>query len=351
MTAAKMKKVNIREVAKVAGMSIASVSRALHHQHSPYLSEGQRAHILKVCDELQYYPNEHARRMLSRRANTVAIFFPSFGIPENSFGSHMLDANFGSCMLGIQSVLAENAIQLMLCEASEKFLAGKQHLKMIRGKMIDGILSWGITNNDEYVQDLLNEGTPLVMVQNEKSDCNCVKIIADDYLGMKSVLKRVFDCGHRKIAILNPLESSSTGCERKRGIDDALAEYGIKPVFITGGRGYGYEFGRQSAMEIFDNCPDATCIIASNDMAAWGCIEVAMQRKLHIPEDISITGADGLKEPGDVIVSSFFSPSYEIGRQGAECLLKLIAGEKNTGRIRLPTIPIIGNTLGVNHGK
>ena len=351
MPTAKMKKVNIREVARVAGMSIASVSRALHHQHSPYLSEGQRAHILKVCDELQYYPNEHARRMLSQRANTVAIFFPSFGIPENSFGSHMLDANFGSCILGIQSVLAENTIQLMLCEVSEDFLLKKQHLNMIRGKMIDGILSWGITNNDEYVHGLLNEGTPLVMVQNEKKDCNCVKIIADDYLGMKSVLKRVFDCGHRKIAILNPLESSSTGCERKRGIDDALAEYGMKPGFITSGQGYGYEFGRQSAMEILDNCPDVTCIIASNDMAAWGCIEVARQRKLRIPEDISITGADGLKEPGDVIVSSFFSPSYEIGRQGAECLLKLIAGEKNTGRICLPTIPIIGNTLGVNHAK
>ena len=351
MTIQTKKKVNIREVAKAAGTSVASVSRALQDTPSPNLSKSQRAHILKVCEKLQYYPNEHTRRMFSQKANTVALYFPTFNITNDDFDGHILDANFGACMQGIQKTLAENSIQLLLSEVNEDFINSKRHLKMIRGKMVDGILIWGVTKQDQYVQDLLTENIPFIMLQNEKSDCKCMKILADDYAGMFSVIKQVVESGHKKIAIAAPMDSSSAGVERLRGANDALARYGIKPAYITKQRGFGHSFGVQAAQEIFNNCPEATCIIASNDMAAWGCIEVAKKKGLRVPEDISITGADGLKIPGDTVISSFVSPSYEIGIQGAEYLLKLISGKKIKERICLPTTSIPGNTIEGNNAK
>ena len=349
MTKQVKKKVNIREVAKVAGTSVASVSRALQDTPSPNLSSAQRAHILKVCEKLQYYPNEHTRRMFSQKSDTVALYFPAFSITDDDFDGHILDANFGACMQGIQKTLAENSIQLLLSEVNKDFLSAKRHLKMIRGKMVDGILIWGITQNDEYVQDLLSENIPFIMLQNEKADCECMKILADDYTGMFSVVKRLVEAGHKKVAIATPMDSSSAGIERLRGAIDALASYGLKPAYITKQRGFGHNFGVQAAQEIFDNCPDATCIAASNDMAAWGCIEVAKARGLRVPEDISITGADGLKIPGDTIISSFLYPSYEIGVQGAEYLLKMMSGKKIKERICLPAKAIHGNTIGKNN--
>lgn len=349
MTMQTKKKVNIREVAKSAGTSVASVSRALQDTPSPNLSKAQRAHILKVCEKLQYYPNEHTRRMFSQKANTVALYFPTFNITDDDFDGHILDANFGACMQGIQKILAKNSIQLLLSEVNEDFLSAKRHLKMIRGKMVDGILIWGITQQDQYVQDLQFENIPFIMLQNEKRECNCMKIIADDYTGMFSVIKPVVESGHKKIAIAAPMDISSAGVERLRGTIDALASYGLKPAYITKQCGFGHSFGVQAAQDIFDNCPEATCIIAPNDMAAWGCIEVAKKKGMRVPEDISITGADGLKIPGDTVVSSFFSPSFDIGVQGAEYLLKLMAGKKIKERICLPTTSIPGNTIGENN--
>ena len=346
MTTLTKKKVNIREVAKVAGTSVASVSRALQDTPSPNLSKAQRTHILKVCEKLQYYPNEHTRRMFSQKSNTVALYFPPFSINKDDLDSRILDANFGACMQGMHQVLAENSIQLLLSEVNKDFLATKQHLKMIRGKMIDGILIWGITRHEKYERDLLAENIPFIMLQNEKEDCNCMRILADDYGGMFSVLKKVIEAGHKKVAIAAPMESSSAGIERMRGAVDALAASGLKPAYITRQGGFGHSFGVQAAREIFDNCPDATCIIAPNDMAAWGCIEVARDQGLRVPEDISITGADGLKMPGDTVISSFLSPAFEIGVQGAEYLLKLMSGERIKNRICLPTTLIPGNTIG-----
>lgn len=345
----KTKKVNIRSVARAAGTSVASVSRALRSGKSPNLSETQRSHILKVCEELQYYPNEHTRRMLSSRANTIALFFPSLWPFENIFDTHVIDANFGACMMGIQKVLAENSIQLMLSEISEPFLKEKRHLKMIRGKMIDGVIIWGVTNDDRYVKELLNEDIHMVMAQTERDDVSCVKILADDYAGMKSLAKRVFEAGHRKIAIAAPPLTCSAGKERMRGVFDALLDLGMKPAYVTKKGGFGYDYGQNAANEILDNCPEASCIMASNDMAAWGCIDAAKARGLNVPEDISVTGADGLKIPGELQVSSYFSPSRDIGVQSAESLLKLIDGKQISDKICLPTTPVKGNTIGENH--
>jgi LacI family transcriptional regulator, galactose operon repressor len=351
MTTQKRKKVNIREVAKAAGTSVASVSRALRDTPSPNLSAVQRARILKVCEKLQYYPNEHTRRMFSKQANTVALYFPPFGPMEDIFESHIIDVNFGACMQGIRETLAENSIQLLLSEVSADFLASKQHLKMIRGKMVDGIIIWGVIQQDNYVQELLNEEIPLVMVQNEKVDCECMKVIADDYGGMLSVVNQILDAGHRKIAVTTPTITSSAGAERLRGIIDGLSNHNLEPVYTTKQRGFGHTFGQLAAQEIMENCPEATCIIASNDMAAWGCIDFAKSRELRVPEDISVAGADGLKIPGEMVISSYFSPSYEMGKLGAKYLLKLISGEKITERICLPTTAIPGNTIKDYHGK
>ncbi len=350
MTVQKVKKVNIREVARVAGTSVASVSRALRDTPSPNLSAAQRAHILKVCEKLQYYPNEHTRRMFSKRSNTIALYFPSFGPMEDFYESNIIDVNFGACMQGIHKTLTDHSMQLLLSEASDAFLATKEHLKMIRGKMVDGIIIWGVTAYDNYVHELMKENIPLVMVQNEKADCNCTKVIADDYGGMLAMIDQIAAAGHRNISVTRATTTSSAGAERMRGIIDGLARHQLEPVYITEQSGFGHRFGLAAAEEILTKRPDTTCIIASNDMAAWGCIEYARSRDLNVPDDISIAGADGLKFPGEMVVSSYFSPSFELGKLGAEYLLKLINGEKVVERVCLPTTPIFGNTIGKKHG-
>lgn len=338
--------INIREIARIAGVSVASVSRALQTTPSPYLSEKQRKRILDICAELHYQPNEHTRRMLSNRANTVAILFPPGDQISSNRRGASIDTNFGACMLGAQKVLAANGMDLLLTEAGESFISQKRYLKMIRGKMIDGILIWGILHSDCYVYELLDENFPVVMLQTEKPDCNCSKVLADDYNGMSVLTEKIVAAGHRKIAIMTPSTAASAGTERLRGVLETLKKHRIKPCYQTVGGDYSYEFGQEAALEILAHSPEATFIIAPNDMSAWGCIEKLHELGYDVPCDISVSGADGMWVPGELHLSTFYSPSYEIGRTGAELLINQIdktvsAPERHV----LPVSDIEGNTI------
>ena len=336
--------VNIREIAKIAGVSVASVSRALKSEPSPKLSEKQRKHIRDICAKLHYCPNEHTRRMFSHRANTAAIFFPPFGKISDDMETCYIDVNFGSCLMGLQTELRARGLDLLLTEISPDFLKDKRYLNMIRGKLVDGILVWGAFQDDDYLHELKMEKIPVVQLQNRVNDSGLSAVIADDRNGMKQLAEKVVSSGHTRIAVAAPPSDSSTGKERLDGILETLAGHGIVP-YLTRQSGYGYQFGRHAAQEILSEFPGVTCILNSNDMAAFGCIDELKSRGLAVPDDISVTGADGLKLPGrDQIVDSYFSPSFEIGRKGGEILHRLIEGGEPE-LLRLDITPVQGSTI------
>lgn len=329
----------------MAGVSIASVSRALQATPSPYLSEKQRRKILDICAQMHYQPNEHTRRMLLKRANTVAIYFPPFAEMNTDFLAHKLDSIFGDCMLGAQSVLAERGIGLLLCEANQTFLKDMKHLNMCRGKAVDGILIWGSLDGDRYLEELYNEKIPLVLLQNAKADCQCNSVTVDDYQGMCAVVEKVIRAGHCKIAVAPPPLGASTGQNRYRGIADTLKKHGIKDYFELSERGYGYSFGSRAAMEITSRAKGVTAVIMSNDLAAWGCIDVLKKMNIRVPDDISVAGADGLWMPGEIQIASYRTPAYELGRTGAELLLSQIEGNLEIKHCSLPVCQVDGNTV------
>ena len=337
---------NIREIAKIAGVSVASVSRALKSEPSSKLSEKQRRHILEICAKLHYCPNEHTRRLFSRRADTAAIFFPPFGKISEDTVEDYIDMNFGACLMGTQSTLRMHGIDLLLTEITPEFLESKRYLSMIRGKLLDGILLWGVLEQDGYIHEILKEGIPAVMLQTQKADCECSVVTADDCGGMHRLTEQVLAAGHRKIAIARAPEESSTGNERMAGITETLRAHGLQPEYLTGQHGYGYNFGLLATREILKNAPHVTCVMASNDMAAFGCIDELRRHGLTVPDDISVTGADGLKLPGSAVrINSFFSPAFEIGRRGAELLFEQINGKNEIRKVCLPVTPVDGGTI------
>lgn len=337
--------VSIREIAQRTGVSISSVSRALKDKGSPHVSNDLRDRILQVCAELKYHPNEHTRRMFTQRANTVAMYFPPVNRINNDIPENFTHAKFTDCMLGAQMVFAKNGIDLLLTEISSNFINTKRYLNMVRGKTIDGILLWGVLDTDDYIHELIDENIPLVMLQTARNDCMCSKVVADDFAGSYNITQRVLQAGHRRIAIVSPRGTSSAGRERMRGIVTALSEAEIEPVYITKQSGYGYQFGRKATAEIMDQGQEFSAIMASNDMAAWGCIDELKDHNLYVPGDISVAGADGVRFPGEVQISSFYSPAYEIGKLGAEILLKQLDGVQTVENICLPVTTVTGNTI------
>lgn len=338
--------INIREIARIAGVSVASVSRALQETPSNKLSGEVRARILEICDKFQYYPNTHTVRMFSHRANTIAFVFPPYIGVRNDFNMSTMDPNLGACIKGAENVFSSNSIYLTLTSTTDKFLQKKEYLKIFRSRMVDGMLLWGWLENDAYLCELMDEKVPLVMLQTEAVNANVDKVVADDYNGMKSIVEHVISQGHKKIAVVSPLLVGSAGMTRYKGIMDTLKKNNIKLWYITEIKAFDPESGYKAGIEIFSNAPEVTCIIAANDLAAYGVLSAARDKGIKIPEDLSLTGADGLKQYGQKQLTTYISPSYQIGAKGAELLIRKIEDKKTIPqRICLPTTFIEGETV------
>lgn len=340
----KNKATNIRDVARLAGVSVASVSRALRNESGNGVSVELRKRILDICEKAHYYPNVHTVRMFSRKANTVAFLFPARMKNEETYESGVMDPNMAAAIAGVEEELSLDSIYTTLASTSDAFAKNKEYLKLIRGKMVDGIILWGWSQNETYIEDLIDEKVPLVMIQCG-GDFNVAQVTAQEYEGMKELVKYVTDLGHCNISIASPPQTSSTGRERLSGIIDGLKDAGLVPAFVSSQGGYGVEFGYGAGLEILKNAPKTTCIISSNDYAALGVIKAAKQKGLSVPEQLSVAGADGVKIPGVMELTTYFSSSYQIGAEGAKILKKIIRSPRRKPvKLRLPVKLIKGET-------
>ena len=338
------KGLNIRDIAKLAGVSVASVSRALQNKPGNGVSEELRNRILDICEKVRYYPNVHTVRMFSSRANTVAFFFPP-SMKSNDYSSiGIMDPNMGAAIAGAEYELSNSSIYMTLASTTKDFIDNKEYLKFIRGKMVDGIIVWGWTEESSYIKALLDEKIPVVMIQCG-GDFDINQVVAQDYEGMVSLVEYVASLGHRKIGIANPPATGSAAIERQRGLMDGLKKVGLKPSFVSTEEDFGIEFGFRAGQEILKKAPEVSCIMASNDYAALGVIKAAKEQGLQVPRDLSVTGAGGSGISEVMPLTTYLSPSYQIGIEGAILLKKLINSPDMTpAKLRLSVKLIKGET-------
>lgn len=337
---------NIKEVAKLAGVSVASVSRAFQNPPSPSVSPKQRERILRICEELRYYPDIHSRRMSRKCSNTITLLSRHINCNgQLTEGDLHFDYNFAAITMGVQHVLCRCGKSLQLVQLTDEFLRERQHLTMVRSKMTDGILFWGALQDDTCIQELLNEKIPLVLLTTVVNHCDCPRVVADEYGGMKLVVEAALEAGHRRFAFLPPLTMGSSGAERKRAVLDTLRDHGLKPVWTAPEDGFDFRYGREMGRKFLTDGTEATCIITPNDMAAWGCINAFEEAGLKVPADISVIGADGLRFPCPLYLDSFYLPSYEIGVEGTEMLIAMIEDRQVEHHRVLPVSRIAGNSI------
>ncbi len=337
--------VNIREIARKAGVSVASVSRALQNEPSNKISEELKKKILLICDEMQYYPNMHTVRMLKKRSNTIALLVPPECI-HLELEQDSIDYNLAGAIGGVEKYLSENSMYVTIASMTEDFVANKEYLKFCRSKMVDGFIVWGITQNNKFIIELIEEKVPLVLIQGSRADVTCSRVNAQDYEGMSQIVQHIVSMGHTQIAYIPAPETSFAGIERNKGFYDAMNQVGLSPVFISSEAGFDPIHGYSAGLNIFKNKIKTTCIVASNDYAAFGVMKAASELKIRIPEDVSLTGADGLILPAQMQLTTYFSPSFQMGINAAELLCKIInnPGMKEEN-LRLPVRSISGMTV------
>ena len=337
---------NIRNIALKAGVSTASVSRTLNDPETNKVSPAVKQRILKISEKFRYYPNMHTVRMISGKSKCVAFLIPSRSLDyfEPKHGN-IADINLASSTFGVEHELSKNSYYMTLAATDEKFIESKEYLKLFRSRMVDGIIIWGLLNSEEYVHQLIKDKVPLVMIQCAPPSLPVSHVVAQDYEGMNMIADHLVSLGHRKISFIPPCQNASVGEERYRGFLSGLRRHGIKPTCISEHSGFNFETGYLGALDILKNHPETTAIAAANDISALGVLKAAREIGLKVPDDLSVTGADGIYMNELIKLTTYFSPSFEIGMTGARLLMKII--EKKSGvpeKIRIGVKFIQGET-------
>ncbi|MDR0932172.1 MAG: LacI family transcriptional regulator [Victivallales bacterium] len=321
--------INIKDIARIAEVSTATVSRALS-SNPEVVSEELRNRIYAVCDKYQYWSNINAARLQTKRSGQVALLVPGYCLHQRT-EFDFIDYNLSGIIGGVEGFFSTCSIYVSLISMGDNFNKNKEYIRLYRSKMFDGFLLWGMTEADTFVHELAEEKAPVVSIQGVSREPRMSTINVDDFNAMRKLAKSVVEYGHTSIGYIPAWDSSAAGRERNLGFFQAMKELHLNPK-IAKNSGFNIDNGLQGCIELLGegNRDRLTCIVCANDYVARGVITGLDTLKLRLPDDISVTGADGIVIPGGIPLTTYISPSYDLGFTGAQMLLD---------RIENPSLP------------
>ncbi|MEJ6782666.1 LacI family DNA-binding transcriptional regulator [Aminobacter sp. Piv2-1] len=306
----------IRDVARLSGTSIATVSRVINN--SGYVSAGVRKKVEAAIRETGFQPNAGARLIRMQESRMVALMLPALDV-------HF----FGILAHEIEQELFARGYTAMICSTAENPESEARYVAALLSQKVDGVLVVSVTEDSHAFQRLQDAGIPIVAIDRQLPDVTPHAVKADHRQGMRMAAEHLLALGHREIAILGAPGHSWPIQERLEGAREALATAGIAPLCIGIGEIHSFEACRDLMLSLFDQGHRPTAILGMTDIAAIGAIHAASQRGLRVPEDVSVTGFDDLPAARYVVpqLTTVAQPVRAIGRQAVNELLALIAGE------------------------
>ena len=328
---------SIKEIAKVTGVSTATVSRVLNG--SEKVREVTAKRVLEVVDQLNYRMDHVARRMKVKSSESLII-----GLIITDIGNPF----FSDIVKGVEDMAFRNKHILMICNTNESPEKELFFLNSMLSEKVSGVIIVPTNGNAQYFEMLDQDDLPMVMVdrcpENLNIDTVSINNVAGGYLATQLLIKN----GHKRIGIVCGISGLSNTIGRYEGYVKALAEANI-PVsedLIT----YGnyVESGGQEAMNkliSLENPP--TAVFSTNNLMTLGCIKEIYKRKLTIPSDVALIGFDDSTWAEVLIppLTTIKQPGYEIGVNAAELLFKRFKNKKpsNINIVLNPELVIRGS--------
>jgi LacI family transcriptional regulator len=305
--------VTIKDIAKVADVSYATVSRAL--SGSSEIGEATRERILQICDEMNYIPDSVARSMVKKRTNILGVVTASI---NNPFMSELIEA--------IEITARENGYNLMVCNSSYDLELEKRQFSLLLGRRVDGIIV--IPAGKETVANLSSYSTdiPVVYVSENIPDAGQFFVAIDNAAGAKLAVSYLQSLGHRKILYLGRREGSLTHRLRAEGVVAACRELGMEVVFKDNDNDgkSSMEAGCRLAKEYFRSPEGCTAIFCATDALALGAMQAADEEGVRIPEDISLMGFDNISFTAlpRIGITTIEQPQLEMARAAFELITR-----------------------------
>jgi LacI family transcriptional regulator len=330
--------ITIRDIAKKAQVSVATVSRVLNR--SAVVKDGTRQRVLKSIEECGYTYNAIARSLSTKKSVTIGVIVPAITNPV-----------FAQSTRGIQDFANSCGYSMILANSDYSSVLEDRLVEVFKEKRVEGIILTCSDIRHEYIQRLKHSKLPFVLLYNTPFDKELNFVTIDNYKAAYEIVEHLVQLGHRRLGMIaGSFDMSDRSLVRSQAFKACLKENGIsfqQQYLIE--TDLTFEGGRSAMQTLLEITPPLTGIFCSNDFIGMGAIKTIRGKGFRIPEDISIVGFD------DIEMASYFypelttihQPAYQMGVKGAELLFKILSGElEGPQQIILDHSLIIRNSCG-----
>ncbi len=319
--------VNIKDVAKKAGVSISTVSRVIND--SKPVSNEIRQKVLEVIKETGYTPNSVARSLVMKKSQLIGVVVPDI---SNLF--------IGEILSGIEEIGKMYGYDMLLCNSYGELEQEIRYLNLLKAKQVEGIIFMTWKLQEQLVEYLSHLDMPMILINRNTSSLEISSVSIDNYHATYEMTKYLIDQGHRKIALIrNNLDKDALGFDQCRGYRQALEDHNIK----VDGQLIRYgKYKLEDCYKIVENfiaekiLPSA--IFATSDLMAIGAVNCLLDYGYKVPEDVSVAGYNDIKlasiyRPN---LTTIHQPIYDIGAVAIKKIIKKINNEHTENIVVLP---------------
>ncbi|MGB3815082.1 MAG: LacI family DNA-binding transcriptional regulator [Shinella sp.] len=277
-------KTGIRAVAKLSGVSTATVSRALNNPHS--VSEDLRSRIQRVIDETGYVPHGMARALSSNRTRTIGAIIPTID-----------NAMFARGIESLQKFLSSRGYMLILSTNGYDIDVELEQARNLLSRGVDGLILRGDCHHQALRDLLAARDVPFINVGIYNPNQPHASIGVDNEAAAHRAMMHLIEIGHRRIGVVGALQrNNDRASARMRGFRRALAENGLDlPEAWHIEVRYTLDDAREAARQLLTGRNVPTAIACGNDVLAYGVMLEAERKGLKVPSDLSVVGFDDLE--------------------------------------------------------
>jgi DNA-binding LacI/PurR family transcriptional regulator len=321
--------VSIKDIARLAGVSHSTVSRAL--RNSPLIPERTAKRIQQIAREKGYSASAIARSLVTRKTHAIGVVVTSIADPFN-----------GEVVEGIEEAANQNGYSVILATSQADPEREMAVVRSFRERRVDGILVASSRVGSLYLPILGEMQIPIVLLNNQSSGAFAHAVTIDNIDGAFKATNHLIQLGHTSIAYIGDRFGLQSDVDRLKGYRKALRKAGLPFSDDLAASGDGKTAGaRTAAAKLLDPAIPAekrpTAIFCYNDMSALGVMQAAETAGLRIPEDLSLVGFDDLFFAAQLRppLTTVRQPKKEIGRCAMRQLLSLLRGEEEGGSTTL----------------
>ncbi len=304
---------NIKQIAKAAGVSVATVSRVLNHPEN--VAPKTREKIQKIIQDKEYKPNWFAQGLNFNKTKTIGLIIP-----------HILNSTYMEIAKGVEDVALQKGYTTFMCNVEKNSRIEREYIEQLLTRKVDGIILMFSSLQEENLYAIQQDGVPIVMI-GENNDVKAFNsVCVDCRAGAAGMIRNFIEYGHKSIGILCGSDPERESRDMLEGYREVLKENGmaIEDKYIRAVDNT-IEGGYLGAKKMVSSNPPRA-IFATSDDIAYGAMDAIKDTGLKVPEDIAIAGfgnarMSNLVEPKLTTVEL---PFHKMGIYGARLLFDLI---------------------------